>query len=63
MTEDKVMLDYLLLLRFGGRDHALTSPPILSFAAIAKLINKPPETVRRLIAVALQALKEGREVV
>jgi hypothetical protein len=49
-------------LRFGCDNKDLTSKPILRYSSIAKLVRKPLETVRRLISVGLNALKEGKEI-
>ena len=56
------MLEYLLLLRFGtlNPDHA--SPPVLNYAAIAKVVRKPLQTVRRLIGHAVKSLSENRVI-
>ena len=62
MTEDKDLISYLLLLRFGDADNALSKTPILNFNSIAKVVKKPLQTVRRLILLGLKALSEQREI-
>ena len=41
MTEDPNLISYLLLLRFGSVEHALSASPILNYASIAKVVAKP----------------------
>jgi len=62
MTEDKDLVSYLLLLRFGGVDNALSKTPILNYKSISKVARKPLQTVRRLILLGLEALSEQREI-
>ena len=62
MTKDKDLISYLLLLRFGDEDNALSKTPILNFKSIAKVVKKPLQTVRRLILLGLKALSEQREI-
>ena len=62
MTEDPDLIDYLLLLRFGpsrGRDEGR---PVLNYASVARLAKRPVATVRDLITMGLQALKDGRPI-
>jgi len=62
MTEDKNLISYLLLLRFGDADNALSKSPVLNYKSIAKVVKKPLQTVRRLILLGLKALSEHREI-
>ena len=41
MTEDQHLVDYLLLLRFGTIDVGQASRPVLNFASISKIMQKP----------------------
>jgi len=49
MTEDPMLISYLILLRYGTVKDAHLRPPILNYASIAKVVKKPLQTVRRLI--------------
>ena len=49
MTEDKHLVDYLLLLRFGTSDVGQASRPLLNLASISKIVKKPLSTIRDLI--------------
>jgi hypothetical protein len=41
MTEDQHLVDYLLLLRFGTSDIGQASRPMLNYASISKIMQKP----------------------
>ena len=45
MSEDKQLVDYLLLLRFGTCDVGQASRPILNLASISKITKKPLSTI------------------
>ena len=62
MTEDNELISYLLLLRFGTKEPSLQAAPILNYASIAKTVRKPLQTVRRLILLGLQAIKENNVI-
>ena len=49
MTEDQLLIDYLLLLRFGTCDIGQASRPLLNFASISKIMRKPLSSIRDLI--------------
>ena len=49
MTEDQVLVDYLVLLRFGIIDVGQASRPMLNFASISKIVKKPLSTIMDLI--------------
>ena len=49
MTEDKDLIDYLLLLRFGTQEPSHETRPILNLTSIAKITRKPISTIRALI--------------
>ena len=59
MTEDENLISYLLLLRFGPTFQYQVTKPILNYTSIAKLVNKPVQTVRGLILFGLSRLKQG----
>ena len=62
MTEDPMLIDYLLLLRFGPAKGADHGKPALNHSSISRLVRKPISTVRDLIRKGLQALKEGKQI-
>ena len=62
MTEDNELISYLLLLRFGIKDQSLQAAPILNYASITQAVRKPLRTVRRLILLGLQAIKENNVI-
>ena len=55
MTEDQQLVDYLLLLRFGTCDVGEASRPLLNYASIAKVMNKPVSTITHLIKHGMDA--------
>jgi hypothetical protein len=55
MTEDPMLIDYLLLLRFGPAKGADHGKPGLNHSSISRLVRKPISTVRDLIRKGLQA--------
>ena len=55
MTEDQLLIDYLLLLRFGTCDVGQASRPILNYASIAKIMKKPLSTIRDLIKLGIES--------
>jgi hypothetical protein len=55
MTEDKQLIDYLLLLRFGTCEVGPTSRPMLNFASISKITKKPISTIRELIKLGIDS--------
>ncbi len=62
MTEDNELISYLLLLLFGTKEPSHQAAPILNYASIAKAVRKPLQTVRRLILLGLQAIKENNVI-
>jgi hypothetical protein len=56
MTEDKDLISYLILLRFGSYFDALKHIPILYYTSISQIVKKPVQTVRRLILLGLKFL-------
>ena len=63
MSQDKDLIDYLLLLRYGPHDDLNNILPALSLSAVAKVSLLNQETVRRLIGVGIKAFKEFTDVV
>ena len=61
MSQDKDLIDYLLLLRYGSLEESSNRKPALSLSAVAKVSLL--ETVRRLIGAGIKAFKENTEVV
>jgi len=61
MTEYQLLIDYLMLLRFGHIDDPTKPRPKLNYASIAKLTKKNPETVRSLIKLGLKLLRENKK--
>ena len=55
MTEDKLLIDYLLLLRFGTCDVGQAARPILNYASIAKFMKKPVSTIMDLIKHGMES--------
>ena len=55
MSEDKQLVDYLLLLRFGTCEVGQASRPILNLASISKITRKPLSTIRDLIKRGVEA--------
>jgi len=63
MSQDKDLIDYLLLLRYGSLEDLSNRKPALSLSAVAKVSLLNQETVRRLIAVGIKAFNEKADVV
>ena len=55
MSEDKQLVDYLLLLRYGACEAGRASRPILNLASISKIIKKPLSTISDLIKSGVEA--------
>ena len=49
MTEDPMLIDYLLLLRFGPAKGADHGKPALNYSSVTLLVRKSISTVRDLI--------------
>ena len=49
MTEDQLLVEYLLLLRFGTCDVGPAARPRLNLASISRIMKKPLSTIRYLI--------------
>ena len=49
MSEDPLLIDYLLLLRFGSSNPNKCLRPLLNYASISRITKKPLSTVRALI--------------
>ena len=62
MTQDQSLLDYLLLLRYGTYIPSDALKQILSLTAVAKVVQRPRQTVSTLITLGLQHAREGRSV-
>ena len=55
MTENQVLIDYLLLLRYGCTDAPHLKRPILNYSTIARITRKPVSTIRDLIKLGLES--------
>jgi hypothetical protein len=55
MSEDPLLIDYLLLLRFGRSDPDKSHRPLLNYASISRITKKPLSTVRALIKLGVEA--------
>ena len=55
MNEDRQLIDYLLLLRFGTFEVCPESRPMLNFASISKITKKPLSTIRDLIKLGIES--------
>ena len=55
MSEDALLIDYLLLLRFGGSEPGLCLRPQLNYASISRITKKPLSTIRNLIKLGIKA--------
>jgi len=62
LTQDQDFLDLLLLLRFGAVDGVNYQHPVVSVAAVARVVGKPASTVAKLLKLALCADMLGFEV-
>ena len=62
MTQDKNLLKYLLILRYGSARGSMRRPPILNFTSIAKVVDLPVETVRRLLNVAKNWVSSDKDL-
>ena len=49
MSEDPLLIDYLLLLRFGSSNPNKCLRPLLNYTFISRITKKPLLTVRALI--------------
>ena len=57
------MLDLLLLLRFGTVKIGFHPNPVLTYAAISKVVSLSPSTVRFLILRAVSARMIGKDAI
>ena len=55
MSEDPLLIDYLLLLRFCGSEPDLCLRPLLNYASISRITKKPLSTIRNLIKLGIKA--------
>jgi len=55
MSEDPLLIDYLLLLRFGRSEPDKDLRPLLNYASISRITKKPLSTVRALIKLGVEA--------
>ena len=55
MSEDPLLIDYLLLLRFGRSEPDKCLRPLLNYASISRITKKPLSTVRALIKLGVEA--------
>ena len=55
MSEDPLLIDYLLLLRFGRSEPDKYLRPLLNYASISRITKKPLSTVRALIKLGVEA--------
>ena len=62
LTQDQAFLDLLLLLRFGAVENFNYQQPVVSVAAVARVVGKPASTVAKLLKLALCASMLGVEV-
>ena len=65
LTQDQAFLDLLLLLRFGAVENFNYQQPVVSVAAVARVVEvvgKPASTVAKLLKLALCASILGVEV-
>ena len=56
-------MDLLLLLRFGSVKIGFNPKPVLTYAAISKVVSLSASTVRLLILKAVSAKMRGRDVI
>ena len=63
MSQDKDLIDYLLLLRYGSLEELSNRKPALTLSAVAKVSLLNQEAVRRLIGVGIKVFKEKADVV
>jgi len=56
-------LDLLLLLRFGSVKIGFNPKPVLTYAAISKVVSLSVSSVRHLILKSVSAKMSGRDVV
>ena len=63
MGQSKDLLDLLLLLRFGSVKIGFNPKPVLTYAAISKVVSLSASTVRLLILKAVSAKMSGRDVI
>ena len=55
MTEDPMLIDYLMLLRFGPAKGVGIEKPALIYSSVSRMVRKPISTVRDLIRIGLHA--------
>ena len=55
MTEDRQLIEYLLLLRFVACEVGPASRPMLNFASLSKITKKPLSTIRGLIKRGIES--------
>ena len=55
MSEDPLLIDYLLLLRFGSSEPEKCLRPLLNYASISRITKKPYSTVMALIKLGIEA--------
>ena len=53
MSEDSLLIDYLLLLRFGGSEPDKCLRPQLNYASISRITKKPLSTIRNIIKLRI----------
>ena len=54
MSEDPLLIDYLLLLRFGSSNPNKSLRPLLNYASISRITKKPLSTIRALIKLGIE---------
>ena len=62
MSEDPLLIDYLLLLRFGRSEPDKCLRPLLNYASISRITKKPLSTVRALIKLGVEAKLNMRPI-
>mgnify|MGYP003347832104 CR=1 FL=1 len=62
MTRDKDLLTYLLILRYGSARGSVRKAPILNLTSIAKALDLPLATVRRLLSVAKDWVSSDKDL-
>ena len=62
MTRDKDLLTYLLILRYGSARGSVRKAPILNLTSIAKALDLPLATVRRLLSVVKDWVSSDKDL-
>ena len=55
MSEDPLLIDYLLLLLFGSSNPNKSLRPLLNYASISRITKKPLSTIKALIKLGNEA--------